>query len=387
MLQGGILLLFRSSPACKARIATLWKNVYDISYMDAVVTQFMDLVRIDSPSNEEAGIADYLENWLNNHGFSVNRDHLNNLLGKREGAGESLLFTAHMDTVEPGRGIKPEIQDDRIVSDGSTILGCDNKAPLAAMLTGVEEYLSINGNPRPIELLFTVKEETGDGLNGFDFSAIQSKKGIAIDLGKDVGGIAISSPFVTNFHVTFTGKAAHIRVMEQGNSAVTPLGEFLSEIRTGRADEGETSINIGLVSAGTGTNTVAAQAKIGGDLRSHDKVFFERKLSEIENAAKRAGEKNGITVHFYTDGYCPGYAFDEENELVQSVKRINEQLGLKPILWKAFSVSDVNMLHNAGLNVINLGDGVIGHHTTEESISIENLVILKNQVIAFLQEL
>ena len=51
------------------------------------------------------------------------------------------MLSAHMDTVEPGRNIKPKVLSDRIVSDGTTILGGDCKAGIAAIIEGVESYI------------------------------------------------------------------------------------------------------------------------------------------------------------------------------------------------------------------------------------------------------
>ena len=56
------------------------------------------------------------------------------------------MLSAHMDTVEPGRGIKPEVRGDRVVSDGTTILGGDCKAGVAAILEGLDS-IALDGGP------------------------------------------------------------------------------------------------------------------------------------------------------------------------------------------------------------------------------------------------
>lgn len=69
----------------------------------------------------------------------ANRDARGNVIARVPGIGKSLLLSAHMDTVEPGRGIKPQITEDGyITSDGTTILGADNKLSLACMLYMVD---------------------------------------------------------------------------------------------------------------------------------------------------------------------------------------------------------------------------------------------------------
>ena len=87
---------------------------------DRIVNSFCELVKIDSPSDEEEEVAQYLIPILENLGFSVARDAHGNVIASEEGD-SPLLLSAHMDTVEPGRGIVPSIKGDRIVSALSLI--------------------------------------------------------------------------------------------------------------------------------------------------------------------------------------------------------------------------------------------------------------------------
>ena len=100
---------------------------------DRLVKTFTDLVQIDSPSGEEEAIAVELVRRLVELGLIVERDDYGNIISSVDGD-EPLLLSAHMDTVEPGRGIKPRVDGDRIFSDGTTILGGDCKAGVAAIL-------------------------------------------------------------------------------------------------------------------------------------------------------------------------------------------------------------------------------------------------------------
>ena len=107
---------------------------------DRLVKTFCDLVQIDSPSDEEEEVAQDLSRRLEALGFEILRDAHGNLIAREDGD-NPLLLSAHMDTVEPGRGIKPTIEGDRIVSDGTTILGGDCKAGVAAILEGLESVV------------------------------------------------------------------------------------------------------------------------------------------------------------------------------------------------------------------------------------------------------
>ena len=89
---------------------------------DRLVKTFTDLVQIDSPSGEEEAMAEELTRRLEGFGLTVKRDAYGNVIAN-DGRPDPLLLSAHMDTVEPGRGVKPSVDGDRIVSDGTTIPG------------------------------------------------------------------------------------------------------------------------------------------------------------------------------------------------------------------------------------------------------------------------
>ena len=103
-----------------------------------LVDQFLEMVKIASPSRQEAKFADYLQKELEKLGFSVERDaagekaggNTGNLIATLAGniAAEPVLFCCHMDTVTPCDNIQPVMEGDVIRSDGSTILSGDDKA-------------------------------------------------------------------------------------------------------------------------------------------------------------------------------------------------------------------------------------------------------------------
>ena len=113
---------------------------------DRLVRQFMEFVQRDSPSGAEAPFVSALAGELEKLGLSVENDRsgengAGNLLAIFPGTNRSLrpiLLCMHTDTVEPGRGIRPRLEAGKIRSDGSTILGGDNKSAIAAALAGAQ---------------------------------------------------------------------------------------------------------------------------------------------------------------------------------------------------------------------------------------------------------
>ena len=127
--------------------------------MNKLVNLFIKLVKIDSPSGQEEKVALFLKKWLDKNKFKWKQDSLGSIIATDPNHQEKkFLLCAHMDTVEPGCGIKPVIKNGNIQSNGKTILGADNKASVSAILCAVERYKTIYKKLPPIELLFTVKE-------------------------------------------------------------------------------------------------------------------------------------------------------------------------------------------------------------------------------------
>jgi len=339
---------------------------------------FIDLVRIDSPSGQEEKMIAYLKPWLKKNGFEYSVDQYNNLLGYRAGKGESILLCAHMDTVEPGRGIKPVIKKDIVCSSGKTILGADNKAPLSAILTAVEEYLKNETSPRTIELLFTAKEETGGGVEFFDFTKLRSKYGIISDYAKPIGGIAVASPFIYNFEAKFIGKAAHASRPEEGINSLVVALKFASQVQVGRMDENKTTINIGKIVSGTSINTVPEETIINGEVRSFSEDRFKQHLVEIERLARNAAKGTKVKLRFSKDGYCSGYSYRQDDELVRKIVAIYKQMGFETSYLITTGISDSNPLVGAGIKVVTLTDGVDKAHTNQENISLKNIDTLHN---------
>src|SRR5579884_3958922 len=104
-------------------------------------TLFLELVRIDSLSRREGQIAARLAAELRGLGAEVEFDEAGGAVGGEVGnliahvpgtaAGEPLLLCAHMDTVEPGTGVVPIVEGDIVRTDGTTVLGGDDKSGLA----------------------------------------------------------------------------------------------------------------------------------------------------------------------------------------------------------------------------------------------------------------
>src|SRR5436309_2891793 len=138
---------------------------------DRVLHTFLDLVKIDSPSGEEEAVAQEVIRCLEALGATTERDGFSNLIARLPGEGEPIVVGTHLDTVGPGRGIKPLIEGDRVRTDGTTVLGGDAKAGIAAILEGLTVIVESRLPHAAVEMVFTRHEETGlDGSRNLDYS-------------------------------------------------------------------------------------------------------------------------------------------------------------------------------------------------------------------------
>src|SRR5438128_2061039 len=126
-----------------------------------LVKTFLELVQIDSPSGQEAAVAERLIALLHELGAEAGRDGHGNVIASLPGSGEPLLLSAHMDTVQPGEGIKPILDGDTIRTDGTTVLGGDPKAGVAAIIEGLRSLREDGAPHRAVEVAFSRGEEVG----------------------------------------------------------------------------------------------------------------------------------------------------------------------------------------------------------------------------------
>lgn len=334
---------------------------------------FFDLVKIDSPSGFEKEVGLWVKNYLEELGLKVSLDKEGNLFTRVKGVGEPILFCAHFDTVEPGREIKPVIRNGYVESGGRTILGADNKAALACILLAVKKVLSRGMTHRPIELLFSTREETDGGIKFFDTKRLSAKVGFIFDcMEKDLGRVIVASPFISDFKARVRGRGSHASRPEEGIDAIKIASAIISQFPTGRLDE-DSTFNIGLINGGTATNAVSSAVEFSGDLRSYSHEKFKQHKSRFRRLGKDMAAKMGGRFFITWQPYCNGYCHNLKSTPMSWLRAIYRNFGLPLEPVKGMGGSDANFLNARGINAFVLGDGVENAHTTRERISLANL--------------
>lgn len=360
---------------------------------------FMRLASLESPSRKEGRLAAHLADLFSRElGAEVFHDSSQRETGSEAGnlvvripgrrTATPLFFNAHMDTVEPCKGVKVVFEHGVFHSDGTTVLGADDKAAIA-ILVEVARLLEEEGvSHGPIEYVFTVCEEVGLlGAKAFDPSLIQARAGYALDT-VDPDVLINQAPAATRFRIKVLGRASHAGLNpEQGIHAIRIAAEAICRIPLGRLDE-DTTANIGVIHGGKATNIVPEEVEVQGEVRSHD----EKRLQEVQDGilsafhgvvqahrppphemATRTGKALPVAQAVVFNDY-PRMHVDEAHPLVVSALDAARALGRDLRVEKSGGGSDANVFNGKGLATVIMGIGMQKVHTTEEFIRLDDMV-------------
>ncbi|PKF48736.1 M20/M25/M40 family metallo-hydrolase [Enterovibrio nigricans] len=359
---------------------------------ERLVEHFIELVKIDSESGNEKAMAETVAEQLGNMGFEVSKlpvpEHISNgfnVYGKLKGELEgSILFSSHMDTVTPGNGIEPIIEDGIIRSKGDTILGGDDKSGIVAVMEAVRVIQESGVAHKTIEVAFTVYEELGlEGAKHFDMTKIESQQAIVLDSGGPIGTIITTAPGQQSLKVTIKGKPAHAGLApETGINALTVASDAISVMNLSRIDE-ETTANIGVVRGGQATNIVMPELYIEAEARSLDDNKLAAQVEHMVSTFEAAAEKHGAGIEIVSTRSYNAYKLAEDDALVASIKAAFESIGIEPVTKPTGGGSDANIFNEKGLKTVNLSTGMSKVHTTEEFIAIADMVAVSDFIRAY----
>jgi tripeptide aminopeptidase len=347
---------------------------------DRLTKTFLDLVKIDSPSGYEEDVRKYIIEFIGKLGLKPFQDKRGNLILKTDGIGESLLLGFHLDTVEPGRSIKPQIKDGIITSDRNTILGADNKVAIAAILEVLKYSLEKKILTKPLNIVFTLAEEAEFGSTELDYSKIEAKKGYIFDSLEPVGSVIAASPFCNYLRIKIIGRSSHASLPNEAINALKVLSIAISKIKLGKINE-KTIANIGVANAGHVPNSIPGEAKVRGEVRSYTKEEVKKYSSLIVDQFRNIASEFGAKIESEIIESCPGYEYFTKDEFVQETIRKIKRFGLSSHLIKKWSASDANIFNAHGIKTLNLGDGVQNAHTVNEQVSIKEMMKLLKLIL------
>jgi tripeptide aminopeptidase len=353
----------------------------------------MELCAIDSEPAGERLLADRLKELLSDLGCTVTEDDAGGKIGGNAGnvvarldgtgPGEPLLFSCHMDRVIPGVGVKPRIEGDFIVSDGTTVLGADDAAGLAAVLEGVTAIRESNVLHPPLEIVLTVAEELALlGSSHLDTDQFASRCGFVLDASGPVGEIVLQAPEQVKINAVFHGRSAHAGFApEQGVSAIQAAAVAISRMKLLRVDV-ETTANVGSIHAAGPTNIVSDRCELQAEARSLDPAKLRGQVAGMTEAMEGAARECGGSMEITLLSCYPAYRLMEDAEPAQRAARAARQIGV-PVRFKSTGGgSDANIFNSRGIPAVVLSCGYEKVHTTEERIALDQLALLAEWVTA-----
>jgi tripeptide aminopeptidase len=365
---------------------------------ERLLNEFLELVQIDSETKFETEIAKVLKQKFSDLGLEVFEDDTTSQTG--HGAGnlvctlaatkegvDSIYFTSHMDTVVPGKGVKPSIKDGYVVTDGTTILGADDKAGLAVMFETIRVLKEQNIEHGLIQFVITVGEESGlVGAKALDSSLMKAKYGYALDSDGLVGNIVVAAPTQAKVKAVIYGKTAHAGVApEKGVSAITIAAKSIAKMPLGRIDE-ETTANIGRFEGGTQTNIVCDRVDILAEARSLIPEKMQAQVQKMKDAFETVAEEMGGRAEVNVEVMYPGFKFGEGDLVVELARKAAAKIGRSCELQHSGGGSDANVFAGFNIPTVNLAVGYEEIHTTNERMPIEELNKLAEMTIAIINE-
>lgn len=364
-----------------------------------VINELVELVQIDSLSSKEGAVAKVLACKLKQLGFDVHIDdagvecggETGNIIATLKGnrPGKAVLFSAHMDTVSPGEGIKPVVDkiNGIIKSDETTVLGSDDKGGIVAILEAMRMIQENNMSHADIQIVFSICEECGLlGAKHLDYSKTSADFAFVLDDGGAPGKIIVKAPAQESIAIKIKGRPAHAGVSpEEGISAVMVAARAIDKMKLLRIDE-ETTANIGIIKGGIATNIVMPELELAAEVRSLDNSKLEAQTQHMVDAFKQAADDFGAEIEIKTKRMYDAFNVDENDEIVNLVKKAFTNIGIEAAVISTGGGSDTNILNANGIKAVNLSVGMEKAHTLEEHVAIEDLMSSAEMVVEIVRQ-
>ncbi|MBE0664572.1 MAG: M20/M25/M40 family metallo-hydrolase [Candidatus Aminicenantes bacterium] len=341
----------------------------------------LSLIKIEALSQHEKPVADHILDFLHALNLKPYFDKSSIQTGSdtgnlicKVGNGGHFMLLAHMDTAQPTVGVNPQILADRITSDGTTVLGIDNRVGIAVILYALEKVLLEKNVIKDFTVCFTTCEEsTLAGSLNLEI-ADRIKQCFIFDSSLRPGAFIYSSCGAKKFTVTIKGLAAHSGLApEKGINSIAIAACALSQIKQGRIGD-KTTVNIGTISGGSAVNVVPEKTLLTGEVRSAELGMVDEVIAGIKTIFLKESATRGAGLEFKDQWDFKPYNITPETEIYKDVLTVIGKVGLTPVPVASLAGSDANSLNGRGIQAINLGIGAQNPHGNDEFIFTADLI-------------
>ncbi len=307
-------------------------------------------------------------------------------------------FLAHMDTVEEvsGQNVKPQLEkitdgDTIIRTDGTTLLGADDKAGIAAIMTALATILGkTKGLPEikhgEIEIIFSPDEETGHGMDNVPLNWIKSKSCYTVD-GGTAGEIEAECFNAYKSEIQITGRATHTGTARgKMINAATVAANFLTQLPRNESPEATDSYE-GFFAPMEISGTIE-NASLTVFLRDFTTDGMKHRIATIDAIAKSLKHQfKGVKIEVkHTQQYLNmKEELDKAPEVIGDLVEAVKRAGLTPVFKPIRGGTDGSRLTELGIPSPNIFTGGHEFHSRNEWASLNEMTSACKTIIELIK--
>ncbi len=270
--------------------------------------------------------------------------------------------------------LKAFMGDTLITTDGTTLLGADDKAGIAEIMTAFETIIKNNLPHGELWIAFTPDEEIGEGADLFDLEHFGAEYAYTID-GGDVNALEYENFNAASAEVVIKGVSVHPGdakdVMVNASNVAMEFHSLLPEMMRPEHTAGyEGFFHL------TGMKGQVSEAVLDYIIRDHDMKLFNEKKEILKSAAEKINDKyqrDTVTLTIKDSYFNMLEKIKPHMHLIDNARKALIKAGLSPVDVPVRGGTDGARLSYDGLPCPNLGTGGANYHGNYECVSIEKM--------------
>lgn len=348
----------------------------------------------------EARTLGWSDLFVDSHGYVIVR-----IPSNQPGDQPTVAFLAHVDTAEdaPGENVQPRVHHYQggnlevgngfvltaanapelaaytgrrvVTSDGTTLLGADDKAGVAEIMAAARFFQENPTWPRPhLELIFTSDEEVGRGVEDFPWNQVKAKQAYTLD-GGDRGSVELECYHAVMVKVKITGRAWHPGYARgQMVNAASMAAAFMTMIPRSESPEATDGrygcLWVNDLRGAVETATLDIRIRDFEEKECTRRVEMLRAIGRAVEAAFPGG-KVDLEEHLQYRNMKPG--LDARPEVTEKLDQAIRAIGLEPVHTAIRGGTDGARLTELGLPTPNIFAGGLNFHSRTEWVAVDSL--------------
>lgn len=374
------------------------------------IDTFLEMVQVDSPYYYEYPMVDYLLNYIQQHNWqcTTHVQHISPadladeykatvsqqalecktaqlvvVIPATDTSRDSILLCAHIDTVNPGKGVVPIVDTNKgiITSSGDTILGADDKSGVSSIIGAVQYIIDNNISHGKITLLFSAMEEIDHlGVKLLDYSLIDCQYGYVFDTMGRIGRVMMRAQHgkVITTTVTVNNIPNHTYACTVDNS-LTIANRIIGKLDNALLDMDNMTFGqtICLDNSYAPGYMVPNKSVFKYVARSYDKDALDRLVDNAHKAIDSCHADNVSISSTSTPHYTLGYNMNSMpmgNTMVDNALAVLSEMNIVPeLIQQGLGNHDTSILARNGVHTLVLSCGMQNIHTTQEWVAMQDL--------------